>query len=88
MALTDIAGISTSNTTNYISGERLLKVIKKDFRNAFIKDVIEVGNAPDDKTQYYDYFDLNAIPQELKSRPLYIHLDMSISGDKTGIGGV
>ena len=27
------------------------------------------------------------VPEELRSRPLYIHLDMSISGDKTGIAG-
>lgn len=88
MALTDIAGISTANASSYISGERLLKVIHNDFQNAFTKDIIEVGNSPDDKSQYYDFFDLKRIPSELKSRPLYIHLDMSISGDKTGIGGV
>mgnify|MGYP004533913209 CR=1 FL=1 len=88
MALTDIAGISTANSTNYISGDRLLKVIKNDFKNAFIKDIIEVGNAVNDTSQYYDFIDLSRITKEYKSRPLYIHLDMSISGDKTGIAGV
>lgn len=88
MALTDIAGISTANSTNYISGERLLKVIHNDFKNGFIKDIIEVGDGKEDKSQYSDYFDLTRIPTDLKSRPLYVHLDMSISGDKTGIAGV
>ena len=53
-----------------------------------MKDTIEVGNAPTDLSQYKDFFDLTRVPEELKHKPLYIHLDMSISGDKTGIGGV
>lgn len=87
IALTDIAGISTSNANRYISGPRLAKCKNSEIRNAFRKDVIEVGNAPEDTTQYYDYFDLSAIPAELKSKPLYVHFDMSVSGDKTGIAG-
>mgnify|MGYP003571242542 CR=1 FL=1 len=27
------------------------------------------------------------IPKELMSKPLFIHLDMSVSGDMTGIAG-
>ena len=88
MALTDIAGISTSNTTNYISGERLLKVISESFSNAFNKDIIEVGNDPKDNSEYKDFFDLSKIESKYKRYPLFIHLDMSISGDKTGIAGV
>ena len=42
--------------------------------------------AGDDK--YYDFFDLNKVPYELKNKPLFIHLDMSLTGDKTGIAGV
>jgi hypothetical protein len=37
--------------------------------------------------QYSDFFDLSRVPENLKSKPLYIHLDMSLSGDKTGIAG-
>lgn len=88
MALTDIAGISTSNVTSYISGERLLKVISDSFANAFNKDVIEVGNDPKDTNEYKDFFDINKIESKYKRYPLFIHLDMSISGDKTGIAGV
>lgn len=88
IALTDIAGISTSNTTRYIAGSRLSAVITNEFKNAFIKDVITVGNAKDDLAQYKDFFNLNNIDSKLKSRPLYIHYDMSISGDKTGLAGV
>lgn len=88
IALTDIAGVSTSNSTRYISGERWSKCINSNIKNPFTKDVITVGNSADDISQYYDFFDLEQVPSDLKARPLYVHLDMSISGDKTGIAGV
>lgn len=88
IALTDIAGISTSNSSRYISGERWSKCINKKAQNLFTKDVITVGNASDDTAQYYDFIDLSRLDQSLKSRPMYVHLDMSVSGDKTGIAGV
>ena len=88
VALTDIAGLSISNSNRYISGPRLAKMEDDTYQNAFTKEIIEVGNASDDESQYYDFFDLSRIPNELKSKPLFVHLDMSISGDKTGIGGV
>ena len=87
-ALCDYAGISSSDLTKYISGARLTAVKNPDVINPFSKDIIEVGNGPDDKVQYYDFFDLSKVPPLMKSRPLFIHLDMSISGDKTGIAGV
>lgn len=88
IALTDIAGISTTNTTRYISGQRLSEVITKDFKNAFTKDVIEVGNAKEDTAEYKDFFDLSRIDPDLKLKPLFIHWDMSLTGDKTGLAGV
>lgn len=87
-SLMDIAGISISNTTKYISGARLNQAKVDTYHNPFIKDIIEVGNSPDDHLQYANFFDLSAISPEDKARPLFIHLDMSVSGDKTGIAGV
>lgn len=88
IALTDIAGISTSNVTRYIAGSRVHSVTKQQLKNLFIRDIIEVGNGPEDTTQYYDFINLDNLDQSMLSRPLYVHLDMSISGDKTGIAGV
>lgn len=88
VALTDIAGISTTSSSRYISGVRLSEIKTKDYVNPFTKEVLEIGNSPEDEHQYYDYFDLTKIPEDLKSKPLFIHMDMSISGDKTGIAGV
>ena len=87
-ALTDIAGIATASSLKYISGMKWHECINENIKNPFTKEVLEVGDAKEDTTQYYDYFDLTQVPLELKARPLYIHLDMSVSGDKTGIGGV
>lgn len=87
IALTDIAGVSTTSLSSYISGERIANC-KFEGENPFTKDIIAVGNGKDDTTQYSDFFDLAKVPVEMKSKPLFIHLDMSISGDKTGIAGV
>lgn len=88
LALTDSAGISTSSSTKYISGIRLNQVKTDEYRNPFTKDIIEVGNADDDYAQYANFFDLSCVAPEDKSRPLFIHLDMSLTGDKTGIAGM
>ena len=87
-ALCDYAGISSSDLVKFISGVRLLAVKNKQRQNLFTKDEIEVGNAPDDIAQYYDFIDMNRLDRRLLHYPLFIHLDMSISGDKTGIAGV
>ena len=88
LALTDNAGISTSSSTRYISGVRLNQIKVDTYRNPFTKDVIEVGNSPDDIMQYSNFFDLSRVSPRDMSRPLFIHLDMSLSGDKTGIAGI
>lgn len=88
IALTDIAGISTSSLSKYISGKRLAEVKSTDIKNPFVKDVIEVGNGKEDTTQYYNFFDIDRVDKSMMEKPLYVHLDMSISGDKTGIAGV
>lgn len=86
-ALQDIAGIATASSLKYISGMKWNECVKDNISNPFTKEILEVGDAKDDKTQYYDFFDMSKISAELKSRPWYVHLDMSVSGDKTGIAG-
>ena len=92
LALTDIAGISTASATKYISGIRWNDIKTAKYDNPFTKEIIEVGNNPEDHLQYANFFDLSKVPAEWKARPLFIHLDMSSGskgkGDKTGIAGV
>ena len=85
--LCDIAGISSSSLNKYMSAEIVYATVNENFKNPF-PDIIETGNADDDKAQYYNFFNMENVPKELMSKPLYVHLDMSINGDMTGIAGV
>jgi len=88
-ALCDFAGISSSSITKYISGQAYNEIVTKRITNPFKNEILTIGNGPDDKeVQYYNFFDLSKIDSKLKSKPLYIHLDMSKTGDRTGIAGV
>jgi hypothetical protein len=87
-ALCDIAGIATASSLKYISGERLNQTKTTSYKNPFTKDIIEVGNGPEDIYQYANFFDLSVVSPDDLGKPLFIHLDMSLSGDKTGIAGV
>ena len=88
IALNDLAGISTVGARKYISGPKWTAVKTDSYRNPFSRDKITVGTAEDDHTQYSEYFDMSAVPPEMKRLPMFVHLDLSKSGDKTGIAGV
>ena len=84
-ALCDYAGISSFSANKYFSGEVVAENILDHIHNA-MPELITVGNMDKD-IQYKNYFDISKIPSEYKYKPLYIHLDMSVSGDTTGICG-
>lgn len=87
-ALCDFAGISSTELSKYISGEAVTDCINRKRQNPFVKDIIEVGNGKDDTAEYKDFFDLSRVNKDMMLKPLCVHLDMSISGDMTGIAGV
>ena len=87
-ALMTVAGISTTSISSYISGVKLSQCKLEEIKNPFTKDIITVGDGQDDLAQYKDFFNLDYVDKSLMSRPLYIHLDLSLTGDKTGIAGV
>lgn len=87
-AICSIIGIATASSLKYISGIKVNQTKTDTYANPFVKDVIEVGNNPDDHLQYANFFDLSRVSENDISKPLFIHLDMSMSGDKTGIAGV
>lgn len=86
IALTDIAGISTVGARKFISGPRLKEIKTDKYKNPFSRDVIEVGTKDD--LQYGDFMDLSLIDKEDMRKPMYVHLDLSKTGDKTGIAGI
>lgn len=87
-ALMDIAGVATASATKYISGVRWNEIKTDKYKNPFIKEIIEVGTAKDDTAQYSDFFDISRVSPEMRHKPTFLHFDLSIKGDKTGIGAV
>ena len=85
--LCDYAGESSFSSNKFISSDRLADSLDTTIQNPF-PDKIKVGNDKQDDLQYSDFFDLNKVDKRYINKPLYIHLDMSVSGDKTGIAGV
>ena len=85
--LCDFAGVSSSSLSKYMSASIVSECINTDYKNP-LPDIIEVGNDPNDTAQYKNFFKLENVPKELMSKPLFVHLDMSISGDMTGIAGI
>ena len=85
--LCDFAGISSASSSKYMSAQIVMDCINQEFKNP-LPDILEVGNGKEDTAQYYNFFNMDNIPKELIYKPLYVHLDMSISGDMTGIAGV
>ena len=85
--LCDYAGISNFSSNKFISPGRLADVVTAEFKNP-MPDVIEVGDGNDDTAEYQNFFNFDLVNKELLKKPLFIHLDMSLTGDKTGIAGV
>lgn len=85
--LCDYAGISSFSSNKFMSAGRVAESIDDDSHNP-LPDVIVCGNAKEDTAQYYNWFDWDKLDKKYMNRPLFIHLDMSKSKDKTGIAGV
>lgn len=84
-ALQDIAGISTSVVTKAFSVEKIMKCVSQDLYNPFTSDVVTIGL--NDDLQIKDFFRPELIPDNVKSAPIFIHLDASLTGDRTGLSG-
>lgn len=85
-ALQDLAGISTSIVTKAFDGTKIRACISETLTNPFTLDVISLGTK--DTLQLKDFFDPTRIPEEMFGVPCFIHLDASVSGDRTGLSCV
>lgn len=85
--LCDFAGISSASSNKYISAQIVMDCINSEYKNP-LPDQLEIGNGKEDTAQYYNFFNMDNVPKEMMHKPLYVHLDMSLSGDLTGIAGV
>lgn len=85
VALRDLAGIAVAGTMSFITQESLTKVISKERRNPFYSDILQIGVR--DNMTIEEYFHLDEVLPNLKKTPIFIHLDLSLNHDRTGISG-
>lgn len=85
VALRDIAGISVAGAFSFISQEELDRCINKDRPNPFYSDILQIGTK--DTLTIEEFFHIDNV-LHLKRMPLFIHLDLSLNTDRTGISGV
>lgn len=84
-ALMNIAGISILAKMKFLSGPRLQECLI-DKENPFTTEILVIGTQ--DELQIKDFFREELISEEDKNKPGFIHIDTSVSGDKTGISYV
>ena len=82
-ALMDLVGVSCNIVSKFITYENLHNAHCKR-RNPFSNTVISLGTM--DNLEIMDFFDPSIVPEEIFTKPIFIHLDMSLTGDRTGIG--
>lgn len=85
IALRDIAGLSVPGSLSYITQDYIEACIDPTHKNAFFNDIISIGTK--DTLTLEEFFHAEVIDPRLKSCPMYIHLDLSLNTDRTGISG-
>lgn len=85
VALRDLAGKAVVGSASFITQESITKVISKERRNPFYSDILQIGVR--DNMSIEEYFHLEEVLPVLKKTPIFIHLDLSLNHDRTGISG-
>ena len=83
IALRDLAGVSVPGALSFITQESLDACINKHRRSPFYNDIIQTGTK--DKLTIEEFFHIKEV-EHLKRFPGYIHVDLSLNTDKSGIG--
>lgn len=83
--LIDSCGISVQSSYKYIP-YRIVEPCLGTGVNAFSKEIIKTGLK--DNLQIKDFFLPEVVPEILYTKKIYIHCDLSKSGDMTGISAV
>ena len=83
--LIDSCGISVQSSYKYIP-YRIVEPCLGTGINAFSKEIIKTGLK--DNLQIKDFFLSEVVPEILYSKKIYIHCDLSKTGDMTGISAV
>lgn len=86
IALRDLAGIAVVGALSFITQEAITRCIDTSRKCPFYQDVLQIGTQ--DAFTIQEFFHVDAVPPEYKRMPLFIHLDLSLNTDNSGIGGV
>ena len=86
IALRDLAGISIPGTLSFIRQEDIERCITHTRRNPFYNDILQIGKK--DTLTIEEFFHIKDLDPKCKVYPMYIHLDLSLTTDRTGISGV
>lgn len=86
IALRDLAGISVVGALSFITQDILTSCINTSRRCPFFSDILSIGTK--DTQTIQEYFHTEVVPVEYKRMPMFIHLDLSLTTDLTGISGV
>ena len=84
-SLMDIAAVSIAYATKFLSYDIISQCYTNDI-NPFTQEIISTGTK--DSLEIKDFFKLNLIPMDIRRKPTFIHIDTSLTGDRTGIGSV
>lgn len=85
-ALQDAAGIATSVVTKAFNSYKVSEAISDTLENPFTTELVTLGL--NDDLQLKDFFDASKIPDNVIGMPVFVHLDASLKGDRTGLAGV
>lgn len=85
IALRDLAGISVPGSLSFITQDTITQCIGTR-KNPFLNDIIQIGTK--DSYSLEEFYHDELVDPKFKMYPLYIHLDLSLNTDKTGISGV
>ena len=83
VALRDLAGISVPGSMSFITQEVIDKCIGAR-KNPFFQDILEIGTR--DAYAIEDFFHWEFLTPEILKAEWFIHIDLSLNDDKTGIG--
>lgn len=85
-SLMNILGISVSGVLKFFTYNIVSQCYNKNAINPFVSNIISTGM--NDELKIQDFLDLSKIDSALVSKPIFIHLDASVTGDRTGLSAV
>lgn len=84
IALRDLAGISVPGSLSFITQDSITRCIGER-KNPFYSDILQIGTK--DSFAIEDFYHDEAVDVRLKRMPMFIHIDLSLNTDKTGVSG-